>query len=90
MKLAWAIAGASCQQRIHGGSFQKEILVPPMRKARCVHCGRSHKPLSQEPSEAMASFSQALGKRISSPLPLGSESKGGFSGIGTGTFLRFP
>lgn len=69
-----------------GGRFQKEIIVLPVRKARCVHYGQSHKHLSQEPSEVTASFSQALGKRVSSPLPLGSKSKGGLSA----TFLPFP
>lgn len=35
----------------------------------------------------MASFPQALGTRVSSLLPLGSESKGGLDAIGNGTFL---
>lgn len=87
MKLAWAITGASCEQGILGGGFQKEIIVLPVRKAGCVHCGPSHEHLSQEPSEATACFSQASGTRVSSPLPLGSESKGRLSGIGVGTFL---
>lgn len=73
-----------------GQVFRRKSLFCLCKRPGVSTVARHTASQSQEPSEAAAFLSQALGKGVSSLLPLGSKCKGGFNITGVGTFLPCP